>query len=79
VVLTINRLPIFSEHAALSAFENDSQVASGLRDFNISGLANLTQIEYDALQPIQWPVLSKVSHKAQHDSLLKVSFLPLIV
>jgi assimilatory nitrate reductase catalytic subunit len=50
---------VFSEHAALSAFENDSQVASGLRDFNITGLANLTQIEYDALQPIQWPVLSK--------------------
>jgi hypothetical protein len=53
-------------------------VPSGLRDFNISGLANLTPIEYDALQPIQWPVLSK-EDKAQHDYLLKVSFLRLIV
>ena len=50
---------VFSEHAALSAFENDSHEPSGLRDFNISGLANLTPTEYDALQPIQWPVLSK--------------------
>lgn len=50
---------IFSEHAALSAFENDSHEPSGLRDFNISGLANLTPTEYDALQPIKSPVLSK--------------------
>ncbi|HEX2135852.1 MAG TPA: molybdopterin-dependent oxidoreductase [Microvirga sp.] len=42
---------IFREHAALSAFEND-----GERVFDIGGLADLTDAEYDALEPIQWPV-----------------------
>jgi len=52
---------IFSEHAALSAVENEIAYPSGLRDFNIGGLANLSQADYDALQPIQWPVLNKAS------------------
>jgi assimilatory nitrate reductase catalytic subunit len=39
---------IFAEHAALSAFEND-----GSRDFDLSGLLGA---DYDALQPVQWPV-----------------------
>ncbi|MFD2184580.1 molybdopterin-dependent oxidoreductase [Rhodoplanes azumiensis] len=42
---------IFREHAALSGFEND-----GARAFDISGLADLGDEEYDALAPIQWPV-----------------------
>ncbi|MBB6306987.1 molybdopterin-dependent oxidoreductase [Xanthobacter tagetidis] len=42
---------IFREHAALSGFEND-----GARDFDISGLATLSDAAYDALQPVQWPV-----------------------
>jgi len=42
---------IFREHAALSGFENN-----GVRDFDISGLASLTDQQYDELQPIQWPV-----------------------
>jgi len=42
---------IFREHAALSAFENN-----GSRDFDISGLASITNDEYEQLQPIQWPV-----------------------
>ena len=41
---------IFREHAALSAFEND-----GARAFDIGGLATLTDGEYDALAPTQWP------------------------
>jgi assimilatory nitrate reductase catalytic subunit len=45
---------IFREHARLSAFEND-----GSRVFNLAGLADLTNAEYDGLQPIQWPVLEK--------------------
>ena len=45
---------IFREHAALSGFENDSR--HGLRDFDISAFAELTQSDYDALQPTQWPV-----------------------
>ncbi|MFL5174844.1 MAG: molybdopterin dinucleotide binding domain-containing protein, partial [Microvirga sp.] len=42
---------IFWEHAALSAFEND-----GGRDFDIGGLAELGDGEYESLEPVQWPV-----------------------
>ena len=42
---------IFREHAALSSFENH-----GERVFDIGGLTNLSDAEYDALAPIQWPV-----------------------
>ena len=42
---------IFREHAALSAFEND-----GARDFDIGGLADLTDRAYDAHLPLQWPL-----------------------
>ena len=42
---------IFDEHARLSAAENE-----GTRLFDIGGLAGLTREEYDALEPVQWPV-----------------------
>jgi len=42
---------IFREHASLSGFEND-----GKRDFDISGLAELSDDDYEQFQPIQWPV-----------------------
>ncbi|MCI0598294.1 MAG: molybdopterin-dependent oxidoreductase [Beijerinckiaceae bacterium] len=42
---------IFREHAALSAFENN-----GTRDFDLGGLAMLSDAEYDRLDPVQWPV-----------------------
>ena len=42
---------IFDEHARLSMFEN-----KGTRDFDLSGLTNLSREQYDALAPIQWPV-----------------------
>jgi assimilatory nitrate reductase catalytic subunit len=42
---------IFAEHAALSAFENE-----GARDFDIGGLAALTNDAYDRLSPTQWPL-----------------------
>ena len=42
---------IFCEHAALSGFEND-----GSRQFDISGLAGLTNAEFEALAPLRWPV-----------------------
>jgi assimilatory nitrate reductase catalytic subunit len=42
---------IFREHAALSAFEND-----GTRDFDLGGLAAISDDEYDALEPTQWPL-----------------------
>lgn len=42
---------IFTEHAALSGHKNE-----GKRCFDISGLSSLTQSQYDAFKPIQWPV-----------------------
>ena len=42
---------VFREHARLSGFEND-----GTRVFDISGIANLSDDDYDNLSPIQWPV-----------------------
>jgi assimilatory nitrate reductase catalytic subunit len=46
-----SQVEIFREHAALSGFENN-----GVRDFDISAFTDMTQSEYDALEPIQWPV-----------------------
>lgn len=42
---------VFREYAQLSA-----ALRPFGRDFDISGLAQLTDAEYDALQPVQWPV-----------------------
>jgi assimilatory nitrate reductase catalytic subunit len=42
---------IFREHAALSAFEND-----GRRDFDLGGLANLADADYDLLNAVMWPL-----------------------
>jgi assimilatory nitrate reductase catalytic subunit len=42
---------VFREHAALSGFEN-----AGTRDFDLGGLANISDHGYDALEPVQWPV-----------------------
>jgi assimilatory nitrate reductase catalytic subunit len=41
---------IFREHAALSAFENNET-----RDFDLGGLARLSDADYDLLAPLQWP------------------------
>jgi assimilatory nitrate reductase catalytic subunit len=49
---------IFREHAALSAYRNHEQSDGILRDFNLRGLSQLTEAEYNSLQPIQWPVLN---------------------
>jgi len=46
-----NPAQIFREHARLSAFEND-----GVRDFNLSGLAEIDDAMYRQLQPVLWPV-----------------------
>jgi len=42
---------IFREHARLSSFEN-----GGSRLFDLSGLSQLSDADYDALAPVQWPV-----------------------
>ena len=54
---------IFNEHAALSAQDNADintrEQNDTFRYFNLKGLMNLSTAEYDALQPVQWPVWSK--------------------
>ena len=45
---------VFIEHAQLSEFENN-----GTRDFDISAFSKLSEDEYNALSPIQWPVNSE--------------------
>ncbi len=46
-----NSAEIFREHAELSSFEN-----SGERDFDLSGLVDLTDVEYNNFEPAQWPI-----------------------
>jgi assimilatory nitrate reductase catalytic subunit len=41
---------IFREHARLSAFEN-----GGARDFDIGAVADVSDSEYETLEPFQWP------------------------
>jgi assimilatory nitrate reductase catalytic subunit len=42
---------IFREHAALSAFENE-----GARDFDIGALQSVSDSDFEAMAPVQWPV-----------------------
>ena len=51
---------IFREHAALSAFENN-----GSRVFDIGALAGLSEEDYDALQPVQWPIRRNAAGSAR--------------
>jgi assimilatory nitrate reductase catalytic subunit len=44
-----NAAATFREHAALSGFENLNE-----RAFDISGLSQLSDPEYEALSPTQW-------------------------
>jgi assimilatory nitrate reductase catalytic subunit len=59
-----NAADVFREHAALSAFENQ-----GRRDFDIGGLANLEDADYEALEPIQWPVVATREDRAEPQRL----------
>ncbi|MER9440745.1 molybdopterin-dependent oxidoreductase [Mesorhizobium sp. M0340] len=47
---------IFAEHAALSAFENDSA-----RDFDIGAYADVDAETYEELAPFQWPAPSQAT------------------
>src|SRR3982074_2577419 len=42
---------VFREHASLSAFEN-----GGARDFDLGGVARLSDDAFNAMDPIQWPM-----------------------
>ena len=53
---------IFDEHARLSAHRNgqdeaEAAPAQARRLFNLAGLCGMTRQQYDAMAPIQWPVL----------------------
>lgn len=52
-----NAAAIFREHAALSGAGNSAESGNLNRDFDISALTHLSDKQYDALKPIQWPVL----------------------
>ena len=48
---------IFDEHARLSAYRNDTGAeGDAWRAFDIGGLAGLNRQDYDALEPVQWPL-----------------------
>ena len=49
---------IFREHAALSAFENDGQ-----RDFDLGGLADVSDADYDMLDSVMWPVSANAQRR----------------
>jgi assimilatory nitrate reductase catalytic subunit len=51
---------IFREHARLSAFEND-----GTRDFDLGGVANLSDADYETLLPFKWPRRAGVATPAR--------------
>ena len=51
---------IFREHARLSGFENN-----GKRAFDIGAMSALSDAEYSALQPVQWPVNVQEPHGTQ--------------
>jgi assimilatory nitrate reductase catalytic subunit len=51
---------VFREHAALSGFENE-----GTRDFDIGGLATISDHDYAALEPVRWPVRAGAQPGAQ--------------
>ena len=48
---------VFKEHILLSAFENNEKGI--LRDFNLSGLTQLTHDDYERFTPLQWPITEK--------------------
>ncbi|SFS20048.1 assimilatory nitrate reductase (NADH) alpha subunit apoprotein [Dyella sp. OK004] len=52
---------IFVEHARLTAFRNREPLSDGQpaapRQLNLGALATLSQQGYDALMPVQWPVM----------------------
>lgn len=57
---------IFDEHARLSAWRNDdgddeSDDRHAPRMFDIGGLSGLTREQYDAFEPVQWPVRATTS------------------
>ena len=59
---------IFREHAALSGFENNG--SGRVRDFTIAPMATITDLEYQTLDPFQWPLSENEYQGADSDSVL---------
>lgn len=53
---------VFTEHAALSGFQNEGATR---RVFNIAALSQLTAQEYEALTPCQWPLSAQAEDTAR--------------
>jgi len=57
---------IFREHAQLSGFENGPAFENGgMRAFDIGALTEIDDAQYDALQPVQWPINSQTPEGTQ--------------
>jgi assimilatory nitrate reductase catalytic subunit len=55
---------IFDEHARLSGWKNGTE-GQRRRVFDITGLAGMTRADYDALDPVQWPVRTPAERTAR--------------
>ncbi|MDG1922711.1 MAG: molybdopterin-dependent oxidoreductase [Glaciecola sp.] len=75
----VHPVEVFNEHAALSGYRNSSDTQHAntiIRDFDISGLASLTEQQYDNLLPIQWPVNNQYPQGCSQMFADKVFFTP---
>jgi len=59
---------VFSEHAALSGFENH-----GSRAFDISDLANLSLNDWDQLEPVQWQPAGELARGWRENGRLRMA------
>ncbi|WP_257265293.1 molybdopterin dinucleotide binding domain-containing protein [Endozoicomonas sp. ONNA2] len=62
---------IFREHAALSGYENNRE--GKVRDFTIAPLANISDAEYDGLEPLQWPLSDSGTGSGKEPPMLTAS------
>jgi assimilatory nitrate reductase catalytic subunit len=59
---------VFNEHARLSGFRNAAGDVP--RAFDMSGLADLRQRQYEELEPVQWPIRRAASGELQVEARL---------
>ncbi|MGS2723710.1 nitrate reductase [Porticoccus sp. GXU_MW_L64] len=57
---------VFVEHARLSAYKNTSGKNTVHRVFNISGLSDLSEQDYQHLPPIRWPITEDAPYGSKH-------------
>jgi len=54
---------IFREHAALSGMRVDSEKEIYPRDFDISWFDDISDAQYEDMQPVQWPIIKEGAEK----------------